>query len=90
MEPIVMKALAAALTLFALSSPALAQDGPRAAAGRGSDEAPGTSGQSGDNEAQAERRICRRTEAESGSRMGTRRVCRTASEWRDAARRAAD
>lgn len=85
-----MKALAAALTLFALSSPASAQDGPRTVAGRGADEAPATSDQSGDNEAQAERRICRRTEADSGSRMGSRRVCRTASEWRDAARRAAD
>lgn len=85
-----MKALAAALTLFALSSPAFAQDGPRTAAGRGTDETPVTSDQSGDSEAQGERRICRRTEADSGSRMGTRRVCRTASEWRDAARRAGD
>ena len=85
-----MKALAAALTLFALSSPAFAQDGSGTSAPRTADAAQANSSQSGDNGAQAERRICRRTEAESGSRMGTRRVCRTASEWRDAARRAAD
>jgi hypothetical protein len=90
MEPIYMKALVAALSLFALSSPALAQDGSGTAAGRGSDATPADSRQNGDGNAQSERRICRSMADDSTSRMGARRVCRTESEWREAARRARD
>jgi hypothetical protein len=88
MEPLFMKALAAAaFSLFALSSPALAQDGSGTSAPRTADSAQSNSSQSG---AQSERRICRSMADDSTSRMGARRVCRTESEWREAARRARD
>jgi hypothetical protein len=91
MEPIFMKALAAAaLFSFALSSPAFAQDGSGTGAPRTADAAPANSGQSGDNGVQSERRICRSMADDSTSRMGARRVCRTETEWRDAARRTRD
>ena len=53
-----MKALAAALSLLVLSSPAFAQDGPGPAAGRATDATPANTSQS-DNGAPSERRICR-------------------------------
>ena len=36
--------------------------------------------------ADGERRICRRIEIATSSRMSTRRICRTAAEWREAQR----
>ncbi|HVQ08755.1 MAG TPA: hypothetical protein VMS43_10015 [Allosphingosinicella sp.] len=85
-----MKALAAALSLFALSSPALAQDGPSRTAPGGVDATPATTSQNGDNGVQSERRICRSVADDSTSRMAARRVCRTESEWRESSRRTRD
>jgi hypothetical protein len=91
MEPIFMKALAAAaLSLLALSTPAFAQDGSGTSAPRTADAAPANSSQGGDNGAPNERRICRSMADDSTSRMGARRVCRTETEWREAARRTRD
>ena len=76
----------AAVALFA--SPALAQGGSGAVSGSDlatQNDIPESSGQAGQNAA-GERRICRRIETDSSTRRASRRVCRTAQEWREAQR----
>lgn len=86
-----MKAFVIAVSLFALSSPAFAQGGPRAVgADHGADAAPGDIRQTGDTDAQGQRLICRSAQTSSTSRMSMRRVCRTAAEWREISRQSRD
>jgi hypothetical protein len=90
MEPF-MKAFVIAVSLFALSSPAFAQGGVRAAgADHGADVGPGDTRRSGDTDAQGERLICRSMSSSSTTRMAVRRVCRTATEWREISRQSGD
>jgi len=84
-----MKAFVAAMSLLVLSSPALAQDGPRGGLDRGADSTPSDSARTGDSNAQGERLICRVINTSSTSRMASRRVCRTAEQWREASRSSA-
>jgi len=49
-------------------------------------EAPHEASQGGETE-EGERRICRRVETDSASRMATRRLCLTARDWREHQRR---
>lgn len=85
-----MRALVAALSLLAVSSPVLAQDPPsRVNIDRGANSTPGDTRRTGDTNENGERLICRSASSSSTSRMAARRVCRTEAEWR-AARRAAD
>ena len=83
-----MKMFVAFSSLFLIASPAFAQGGSGSVSGsagelatqNGTPESTGNSGQGADGE----RRICRRIETGSQSRMTYRRVCRTAQEWREA------
>lgn len=85
-----MKVLVAFASLVLIASPALAQGGSGSVSGsagelatqNGTPESTGNGGQGADGE----RRICRRIETGSQSRMTYRRVCRTAEEWREAQR----
>lgn len=87
-----MKLPVALLSVALLASPALAQssDGVMAGSGAvlegGTGDAPEGAAESGSNE-DGERRICRRVETDTSSRMTTRRVCLTAREWRQQQRR---
>lgn len=82
-----MKKFMVALCVLFASGPALAQtqmSGSGAMlAGSASDEPEGPS--TNEPTADGERRICRRIET-SESRVGRRRLCLTAAEWRDRAR----
>ena len=82
-----MKIPVALLAVALLASPAFSQTSGGVMAGSGAvlednsgDVAEGSSA-SGENE-NGERRICRRVETDTSSRMTTRRVCLTAREWR--------
>ena len=87
-----MGAYVALISLTLLASPALAQplsDPAASSAGLATDnqDAPEANGVSGEQTVDSERRICRRVETATGSRMNYRRVCRTAAEWRETMRR---
>ena len=85
-----MKVLVAFASFVFVASPALAQGGSGQVSGSAGElatqgstpESTGSGGQGADGE----RRICRRIETGSQSRMTSRRVCRTAEEWREAQR----
>jgi hypothetical protein len=87
-----MKAFVAAFCGFALATPAVAQvssGGVTSGSGAGlssESNAPESSGDANARGSEGEQRICRRVETSSASRMSTRRVCRTAQEWRDSQR----
>lgn len=86
-----MKTFVALTSAALLASAALAQStdgltGSGAALGTDNREAPENTGTSNETTADGARRICRRVTISSNSRMSTRRVCRTAAEWRDADR----
>jgi len=86
-----MKAFVALISAALLASAALAQstDGPTgsgAALGADNREIPDNTSTSAEPTADGARRICRRVAISSNSRMSTRRVCRTAAEWREADR----
>jgi len=87
-----MKAFVALISGVLLASPALAQsmDGGPSGSGAGlaaeNQDVPESTGTASEQSADDERRICRRVETTSASRMATRRVCRTAAEWRTAQR----
>lgn len=87
-----MKTFVAFASLALLGSPAPAQTGTGTGTISGSggelttqNDTPESTGHAGQN-ADGERRICRRVETGSQSRMSYRRVCRTAQEWREAQR----
>jgi hypothetical protein len=83
-----MKMFVAFASLALLASPAFAQSSTGAISGSAGElatqnDTPESTGHAGQN-ADGERRICRRIETGSQSRMTYRRVCRTAQEWREA------
>ncbi|MEA3031835.1 MAG: hypothetical protein QOG13_3160 [Sphingomonadales bacterium] len=86
-----MKAFVVACCAVLLAGPALAQSGGGSVSGSAGElstqsDTPESSGDANQRSADGERRICRRVETTSTSRMSTRRVCRTAQEWRDTQR----
>lgn len=80
-----MKAAIFALSAFLIATPVFAQAGAAPGGGTGGfnqpQNMPEGSSEAGANE-NGERRICRRID-DTTSRMGSRRVCKTAREWRD-------
>jgi hypothetical protein len=84
-----MRFIVALISSALVAAPALAQTSGGVMSGSGAElsdsrDAPESTSDAG--EAAAERMICRRIEAVSGSRLSTRRVCRTAEQWRAAQR----
>jgi uncharacterized protein YdeI (BOF family) len=77
-----MKALVVALALFAMSSPAFAQDRVGVNHDSGASAQPSDARNTGDVNAQGERLVCRSVSDSSTSRMARRRVCHTEAEWR--------
>ncbi|HYD11808.1 MAG TPA: hypothetical protein VEC11_03075 [Allosphingosinicella sp.] len=81
-----MRVFVALASVALVATPAFAQGGSGAVSGSAGElatqsntpESTGSGGQGADGE----RRICRRVETGSQSRMTYRRVCRTAEEWR--------
>ena len=84
-----MKVFVAFASVALFASPALAQGGSGTVSGSAGElaqgDVPESTGQAGQN-ANGERRICRRIETDSSTRRASRRVCRTAQEWREAQR----
>jgi hypothetical protein len=85
-----MKMIVAFASVALLAAPAFAQSGNGGVSGSAGElatqnETPESTGNAGQG-ADGERRICRRVETGSQSRMTYRRVCRTAQEWRAAQR----
>jgi len=81
-----MRVFVAFASVALLATPAFAQGSNGAVSGSAGElstqnDTPESTGQAGQN-ADGERRICRRVETGSQSRMTYRRVCRTAEEWR--------
>jgi hypothetical protein len=73
----------AASSLLAVASPAFAHPSDTAATPNGAREAtesPATPA-TGEN-ADSERMVCRRVEDDTSSRMGSRKICMTAEQWR--------
>lgn len=87
-----MKMPVALLSVMLLASPVFAQSSGSVMAGSGavlegsSSDAPDGSAEGGESD-DGERRVCRRVETDTSSRMTTRRVCLTAREWRQQQRR---
>jgi hypothetical protein len=85
-----MKAFVVAISCLLAATPAFAQSSTGSVSGGAAELATqnDTPESTGDNArtAEGERRICRRVETGSTSRMSSRRVCRTAEEWREAQR----
>jgi len=82
-----MKALVVFISGLVLAGPAFAQSSMGSVGGLGGElatqnDTPESTGEANQRGADGERRICRRVETDSSSRMATRRVCRTAAEWR--------
>ena len=86
-----MKLYAVGFCVLLSASPALAQNGGTMS-GSGAtlsgqnDATDGGSAGGSDRGANGERLVCRRVETDSTSHLATRRVCRTAQQWRDAQR----
>lgn len=85
-----MKAFVVAISCLFVAAPAFAQSSTGSVSASAAElsernDLPESTGPGG-NAAGGERRICRRVETESSSRMATRRICRTAQEWREAQR----
>ena len=88
-----MKAFAVLISGLLLASPAFAQPTPgpsEAGATTGLSEQGGgaatDNGNPGATPSDADRPICRRVIADPSSRMGNRRVCMTAAQWRESQR----
>ena len=85
-----MKLYAIGFCVLLSTSPVLAQSGGTmsgsGAALTSQNDAQDGSAADSDRAAPTERLICRRVETDSSSHMGTRRICRTAQQWRDAQR----
>ena len=86
-----MKAFLAAMSVLALSSPGLAQENPAPAhAEPGANVTPSADAHPSGTNAQGERLVCRASRGDVHSRMGARRICKTAEEWRAIARANSD
>lgn len=89
-----MKAFAVVISGLLLASPALSQPAPGTAepgTATGQTDQGGAAAENGtapaaDTANDAERPICRRVIADPSSRMGNRRVCMTAAQWRQSQR----
>jgi len=85
-----MKALAVAICVFLTAAPAMAQmsgnTGGSGAQMRSNSDEQNANDPAASTAANGERLICRRVDAPSGSRVSTRRICRTAEQWREAQR----
>lgn len=86
-----MKLIVALISSALVAAPAFAQTSGGVMSGSGAElsesrDTPESTSDAGTAEADGERRICRRVETGSSSRMSTRRVCKTAEEWRAAQR----
>lgn len=78
-----MKTLFVAVSLLFVSSAAMAQIGTAGSAQRDVTQPRETVSSSSQDSGEAvERRICRQIDV-TGSRLGSRRVCMTRSQWRD-------
>ena len=77
-----MKAFLAAMSILALSAPAFAQENSAPATQPGAGATPSAEAHPSDTNAQGERLICRASRGDVNSRMGARRICKTAEEWR--------
>ena len=80
-----MRRLVVACCLVLVSTPAMAQNVRSLSTGSpplSEDRAATDTRRTGETNAQGERLQCRNTQAQSYSRMGGRRVCHTAQEWR--------
>lgn len=80
-----------AISSLLLAAPAFAQSSTGGVSGSAGElstqsDTPESTGNSSERSADGERRICRRVETGSTSRMSSRRVCRTAEEWRESQR----
>ena len=75
-----MRALAVVISGFLLAAPALAQPTGNASANGGSD--PDANSAATVPEEDPNRRICRRVDTNTGSRVPYRLICMTAREWR--------
>ena len=84
-----MKAFVVVISGLLLSAPVFAQGnggtmtGSGAAIATGSNELPPEAAATEEGGEGENRRICRRVEIASGSRMSYRRLCMTARQWRD-------
>lgn len=91
-----MKRLVVACFLTALSAPSFAQSAQSAGTLSGpsseltAERTPSDMRHSGDTNAQGERLICRNTQVQSNSRLGSRRVCHTQAEWHVIAQQSTD
>jgi hypothetical protein len=86
-----MKSFVVAISCLLVAAPALAQSSVGSVSGGAAElstqnDTPESTGESSARNADGERRICRRVETGSTSRMSSRKVCRTAEEWREARR----
>jgi hypothetical protein len=89
-----MKAFAVVITGLLLASPALAQPTPGTAEAGATAGLPDQGGAAAENAtapaadaaSDENRPICRRVIADPSSRMGNRRVCMTAAQWRQSQR----
>ena len=78
-----MRFVLVASACFVLAAPAAAQMASGAMnSGLSPSERPQPPEEAASQPADGERLICRRIEAGTASRMGSRRVCRTAEQWR--------
>jgi hypothetical protein len=86
-----MRAFVVLISGLLVAAPAFAQSSAGSVSGSAAElstqnDTPESSGAADSRDADGERRICRRIESDSSSRMATRRVCRTAAEWRESQR----
>jgi hypothetical protein len=86
-----MRLIVALISSALVAVPALAQTSGGVMSGSGAElsetqNTPETTADANAPAPEAERMVCRRVEAISGSRLATRRVCRTAEQWRNAQR----
>lgn len=82
-----MRVFVALFSSILIAAPALAQTSGGVMSGSGAElsesrDVPESTSDAGAAESDGERRICRRVETGSSSRLSTRRVCKTAEEWR--------
>ena len=75
-----MRALAVVISGFLLATPALAQPTGNAGTNGGSDSASNSAATAPEED--PNRRICRRVDTNTGSRVPYRLICMTAREWR--------
>lgn len=78
-----MKTFVVALAAFFVAAPALAETAATRANETGTPGEATAAQAAEDSEDRDSRRICRRVNTATGSRMSEKRICMTAREWRD-------